>query len=325
MLLSVNKLRVSFHTRAGVVRAARDVSFQLDRGETLGIVGESGSGKSVTAYSIMGLLPQPPARIEGGEAIFDGTDLLAISPRQLNQLRGRRISMIFQDPMTCLNPFLRVEEQLMEPLLIHEKINRPDARKRALAMLADVGIPDPEHRMRMYPHEFSGGMRQRVMIAMALITKPDLVIADEPTTALDVTVQAQILELMKKMRAELGMAVILISHDLGVISGFCDRAMVMYAGQVMETAKTEDLFYKTRHPYTQALQKSIPALHAKGTELYTIRGAPPDLIHLPQGCPFIQRCDYAVNYCSLEDVNATEVSPAHRSACLRVQKENLSL
>jgi oligopeptide transport system ATP-binding protein len=325
MLLSVNHLSVSFHTRAGVVRAAREVNFQIDRGETLGIVGESGSGKSVTAYSIMGLLPQPPGRIEGGEAIFDGTDLLAISHRQLNQLRGRRISMIFQDPMTCLNPFLRVEEQLMEPLLIHEKIRRPDARKRALAMLADVGIPDPEQRMRMYPHEFSGGMRQRVMIAMALITKPDLVIADEPTTALDVTVQAQILELMKKMRAELGMAVILISHDLGVISGFCDRAMVMYAGQVMETAKTEELFYKTRHPYTQALQKSIPALHAKGTELYTIRGAPPDLLRLPPGCPFAQRCDYAVDYCSNEDVTALDVLPEHRSACLRVQKENLPL
>jgi oligopeptide transport system ATP-binding protein len=315
VLLNVNHLNVSFHTRAGVVRAARDVTFQIDRGETLGIVGESGSGKSVTAYSIMGLLPQPPARIEGGKAIFDGIDLLAISHRQLNQFRGRRISMIFQDPMTCLNPFLRVEEQLMEP----------DARKRALAMLAEVGIPDPEHRMRMYPHEFSGGMRQRVMIAMALITKPDLVIADEPTTALDVTVQAQILELMKKMRAELGMAVILISHDLGVISGFCDRAMVMYAGQVMETAKTEELFYKTRHPYTQALQKSIPALHAKGTELYTIRGAPPDLLHLPPGCPFAQRCDYAVDYCSSEDVTAADVSPEHRSACLRVQKENLPL
>jgi oligopeptide transport system ATP-binding protein len=325
VLLNVNHLSVSFHTRAGIVRAARDVTFQIDRGETLGIVGESGSGKSVTAYSIMGLLPQPPARIEGGEAIFDGIDLLAISHRQLNQLRGRRISMIFQDPMTCLNPFLRVEEQLMEPLLIHEKIRRVDARKRALAMLADVGIPDPEHRMRMYPHEFSGGMRQRVMIAMALITKPDLVIADEPTTALDVTVQAQILELMKKMRAELGMAIILISHDLGVISGFCDRAMVMYAGQIMEIAETEDLFYKTRHPYTQALQKSIPALHSKGTDLYTIRGAPPDLLHLPQGCPFAQRCDFAVDYCSSEDVTAVDVLPEHRSACLRVQKENLSL
>jgi oligopeptide transport system ATP-binding protein len=325
MLLSVNHLSTSFHTRAGIVRAVQDVSFRIERGETLGIVGESGSGKSVTAYSIMGLLPQPPGRIEGGEAIFDGVDLLAIPRRQLNQFRGRRISMVFQDPMTSLNPYLRIEEQLMEPLLIHEKIRRPAARKRALDMLAEVGIPDAAHRLRMYPHEFSGGMRQRVMIAMALITKPDLLIADEPTTALDVTVQAQILELMKKMRTELGMAVILISHDLGVVSGFCDRAMVMYAGRVMETAKTEELFYQTKHPYTQALQKSIPALHAKGAELYTIRGAPPDLLHLWAGCPFAPRCDYAVDECSKEEITAKEVAPGHGSACLRVQKENLPL
>jgi oligopeptide transport system ATP-binding protein len=325
MLLNVNHLSTFFHTRAGIVRAVQDVSFQIDRGETLGIVGESGSGKSVTAYSIMGLLPQPPGRIEGGHAIFDGVDLLAIPRRQLNDLRGRRISMVFQDPMTSLNPFLRIEEQLMEPLLIHEKIARPAARKRALEMLAEVGIPDAAHRLRMYPHEFSGGMRQRVMIAMALITKPDLLIADEPTTALDVTVQAQILELMKKMRSELGMAVILISHDLGVVSGFCDRAMVMYGGRVMETAKTGDLFYETKHPYTQALQKSIPALHAKGTELYTIRGTPPDLLRLWAGCPFAPRCDFAVDYCAKEEIDAKEVAPGHCSACLRVQKENLTL
>jgi oligopeptide transport system ATP-binding protein len=325
MLLSVNNLSASFHTRAGIVRAVRNVSFQLERGETLGIVGESGSGKSVTAYSIMGLLPQPPGRIESGQAIFDGIDLLAIPQKRLNQIRGRRVAMVFQDPMTCLNPFMRIEEQLMEPLLIHEKISRPAAHKRALEMLVEVGIADAAQRLRMYPHEFSGGMRQRIMIAMALITKPDLLIADEPTTALDVTVQAQILELMKKMRDELGMAVILISHDLGVVSGFCDRAMVMYAGQLMETAKTEDLFYQTKHPYTQALQKSIPALHAKGTELYTIRGAPPDLLHLPGGCPFAPRCDYAVDYCSREEIAAIDVLPSHRSACLRVQQENLPL
>ncbi len=325
MLLSVNHLSTSFYTRAGIVRAVQDVSFQIERGETLGIVGESGSGKSVTAYSIMGLLPKPPGRIEGGQAIFDGVDLLSISLRRLNDIRGRRISMVFQDPMTSLNPFLSVGEQLIEPLLIHEKITRPAARKRALDMLAEVGIPDAPQRLKMYPHEFSGGMRQRVMIAMALITKPDLLIADEPTTALDVTVQAQILELMKKMRSELGMAVILISHDLGVVSGFCDRAMVMYAGRVMEAAKTGDLFYQTRHPYTQALQKSIPALHAKGTELYTIRGTPPDLIHLAAGCPFAPRCDYAVDYCANEEIGSTEVAPGQSSACLRVQRENLPL
>jgi oligopeptide transport system ATP-binding protein len=325
MLLSVNRLSTSFYTRAGIVRAVQDVSFQIERGETLGIVGESGSGKSVTAYSIMGLLPKPPGRIEGGEAIFDGVDLLSIPRRQLNGLRGRRISMVFQDPMTSLNPFLSIGEQLMEPLLIHEKITRPAARRKALDMLGEVGIPDAAQRLKMYPHEFSGGMRQRVMIAMALITKPDLLIADEPTTALDVTVQAQILELMKKMRSELGMAVILISHDLGVVSGFCDRAMVMYAGRVMEAAKTAHLFYHTRHPYTQALQKSIPALHAKGTELYTIRGAPPDLIHLAAGCPFAPRCDYAVDACATEGIGAREVAPGQSSACLRVQRENLPL
>jgi oligopeptide transport system ATP-binding protein len=273
----------------------------------------------------MGLLPQPPGRIEGGQAIFDGVDLLSLKRRELNHLRGRRISMIFQDPMTSLNPFMRIGDQLIEPLLIHEKISRPAARKKALDMLAEVGISDAAQRLRMYPHEFSGGMRQRVMIAMALITKPDLLIADEPTTALDVTVQAQILELMKKMRAELGMAIILISHDLGVVSGFCDRAMVMYAGRVMEAAKTEKIFYETKHPYTQALQKSIPALHAKGTELYTIAGAPPDMLHPLPGCPFAPRCDRAVDYCSTEEITATEVAPAHRSACLRVQKEKLQL
>jgi oligopeptide transport system ATP-binding protein len=324
-LLAVNNLRTSFYTRAGVIRAVQDVSFEIERGGTLGIVGESGSGKSVTCYTIMGLLPQPPARIEGGSAVFDGVDLLRISRQQLNQVRGRRIAMVFQDPMTSLNPYLRVEDQIIEPLLIHEKISRANARRRALDMLDEVGIPDAAHRIRMYPHQFSGGMRQRVMIAMALITKPDLLIADEPTTALDVTVQAQILELMKKMRADLGMAVILISHDLGVVSGFCDDVIVMYAGRVMESARTEELFYQTRHPYTRALQKSIPALQAKGRELYTIPGAPPDPLHPLSGCPFAPRCDFVVDECAQTDAACSEVAPAHLSACLRVQKEKLQV
>ncbi len=247
-LLNVTNLKTYFHTRNGVVRAVDGVSFTVERGETLGIVGESGSGKSVTCYSMMGLIPQPPGRIEGGAAIFDGTDLLSCTKKQLNQIRGKRVSMIFQDPMTSLNPFLRVEDQLIEPLLIHENISKAEAKKRGLQMLEAVGIQDAANRIRMYPHEFSGGMRQRVMIAMALITKPDLLIADEPTTALDVTVQAQILELMKKMQKELGMAVIMISHDLGIVSGFCDRVMVMYAGREMESAKTAALFYQTSHP-----------------------------------------------------------------------------
>jgi oligopeptide transport system ATP-binding protein len=322
-LLTVNNLTTSFHTRNGVVRAVNGVSFQLEPGETLGIVGESGSGKSVTCYSLMGLLPTPPARVESGSALFDNIDLLSCSRAQLSATRGRRISMIFQDPMTSLNPYLSVGEQLMEPLFIHEKINRAAATQRAVAMLGEVGIADPVQRLKMYPHQFSGGMRQRVMIAMALITRPALLIADEPTTALDVTVQAQILDLIRKMQRELGMAVILISHDLGIVSGMCNRVMVMYAGQVMESAATEEIFYHPQHPYTRALQKSIPALQAKGGELFTIPGLPPDLNRLPTGCPFAPRCSLAVDYCKREPVKLQSVAANHATACLRVQKEKL--
>jgi oligopeptide/dipeptide ABC transporter ATP-binding protein len=276
-LLSVENLRTYFHTRSGVYRAVDDVSFTLERGETLGIVGESGSGKSVTCYSLMGLIPQPPGRIESGRALFEGVDLLHCTPAQARAIRGKRISMIFQDPMTSLNPYMRISEQIIEPLLIHEKISRPDALARALAMLEAVGITDAARRMRSYPHEFSGGMRQRVMIAMALITRPDILIADEPTTALDVTVQAQILALIKKMQRELGMAVIFVTHDLAVVSGLCDRVQVMYAGRIVETADTRTLFNSPQHPYTKALQRCIPSLQPKGRELYTIPGLPPDL------------------------------------------------
>ncbi len=276
-LLSVNDLRTYFHTRSGVYRAVDGVSFDLERGETLGIVGESGSGKSVTCYSLMGLVPQPPGRIESGEAIFDGVNLLRCTPTQARSIRGKRISMIFQDPMTSLNPYMRISEQLIEPLLIHEKISRREARDRAIQMLEAVGIADAERRMKSYPHEFSGGMRQRVMIAMALITRPDILIADEPTTALDVTVQAQILALIKKMQGELGMAVIFITHDLAVVSGLCDRVLVMYAGRIVEHADTRTLFRAPQHPYTKALQRCIPSLQEKGRELYSIPGLPPDL------------------------------------------------
>ncbi len=276
-LLEVTDLRVSFHTRTGVYRAVNGVSFHLDKGEILGVVGESGSGKSVSCLSLLGLIPQPPGRIEGGQAVFEGVDLLRCTRGQLREIRGRRIAMIFQDPMTSLNPYLRISEQLMEPLFIHEKISKADAFARALAMLEAVGINDAAKRIHSYPHEFSGGMRQRVMIAMALITKPDILIADEPTTALDVTVQAQILQLIKKLQRESGMAVLFITHDLAVVSGLCDRVQVMYAGQIVETADTRTLFRNPQHPYTKALQRCIPALQPKGRELYAIPGMPPDL------------------------------------------------
>ncbi|AOS45388.1 Glutathione import ATP-binding protein GsiA [Lacunisphaera limnophila] len=276
-LLEVSHLSVSFHTRSGVYRAVNDVSFTLEPGESLGIVGESGSGKSVTCSSLLGLIPQPPGRIEGGTAVFDGVDLLRCPAAQLRTIRGRRIAMIFQDPMTSLNPYLRISEQLIEPLLIHEKISRPAALARALSMLEAVGIQHAADRLHAYPHEFSGGMRQRVMIAMALITKPDLLIADEPTTALDVTVQAQILELLKHLQRELGMAVIFVTHDLAVVSGLCDRVQVMYAGRIVETAPTRTLFAHPQHPYTKALQRCIPSLQPKGRALYAIPGMPPDL------------------------------------------------
>jgi oligopeptide transport system ATP-binding protein len=318
-LLSVKDLRTCFHTRNGIYRAVDGVSFDLARGETLGIVGESGSGKSVTCYSLMGLIPQPPGRIESGTAVFDGVDLLRATPAQTRAIRGKRIAMIFQDPMTSLNPYLRISEQLIEPLLIHEKISRTEAMARGLAMLEAVGINDAAKRIRYYPHEFSGGMRQRVMIAMALITRPEILIADEPTTALDVTVQAQILELIKKMQQELGMAVIFITHDLGVVSGLCDRVQVMYAGRIVETADTRELFRSPRHPYTRALQQSIPSLQAKGTELFTIPGMPPDLSKPLPGCSFAARCPQAADRCRHETPNLTAWKPGHEQACLRVQ------
>jgi oligopeptide transport system ATP-binding protein len=318
-LLSVTDLRTYFHTRSGVYRAVDGVSFAVERGETLGIVGESGSGKSVSCYSLLGLVPQPPGRIESGSAMFDGTDLLHCPAENLRSIRGKRIAMIFQDPMTSLNPYLRISEQLIEPLLIHEDVGKREAFARGVAALEAVGINDASRRIHLYPHEFSGGMRQRVMIAMALITRPELLIADEPTTALDVTVQAQILELIKKLQHETGMAVIFITHDLGVVSGLCDRVQVMYAGRIVETADVRTIFYSPRHPYTRALQRSIPALQPKGRELYTIRGLPPDLSKPLAGCPFAPRCEFAAEKCVTTPVTLAEVAPGHAHACLRAQ------
>jgi oligopeptide transport system ATP-binding protein len=324
-LLQVENLRTYFHTRNGVVRAVDGVSFHIEKGETLGIVGESGSGKSVTCYSLLGLIPQPPGKIESGRALFAGLDLLACSAKEIQKIRGKRISVVFQDPMTSLNPYLRIEDQLIEPLLIHEKIERGRAVEIGIKALKEVGIQDAASRIKSYPHELSGGMRQRVMIAMALITKPDLLIADEPTTALDVTVQAQILELMKKMQNELGMAVILISHDLGVVSGFCDRVQVMYAGRIVESSVTDDLFYHPLHPYTKALQKARPSLQAKGAELYTIPGLPPDLSNPIAGCAFAPRCEHAQDECRTNEIKLTEFEPKHDTSCLRVQRQKLQL
>ena len=324
-LLEVDDLRTSFHTRNGVVRAVDGVSFCIDRGETLGIVGESGSGKSVTCLSLLGLVPQPPGRVEGTGAVLEGIDLLRCPREVLRGIRGRRIAMIFQDPMTSLNPYMTIEEQLMEPLLIHEKIGRAAAARKALQALQEVGVPEAEQRIRSYPHQFSGGMRQRVMIAMALIGKPDLLIADEPTTALDVTVQAQILDLIAQQQRQRGVAVIFISHDLSVVAGFCDRVMVMYAGRVVETADTRAVFREPKHPYTRALQRSRPAMQAKGAELYVIPGLPPDLSRPVPGCAFAPRCEFAVADCGRTEMRLQDVGAGQASACLRVQRGELTL
>ncbi len=324
-LLRVENLRTYFHTRAGIVRAVDDVSFSINAGETLGIVGESGSGKSVACLSLLRLIPSPPGRIESGRADFGELDLLHCEDQQLQAIRGNRISMIFQDPMSSLNPYMRIGDQVIEPLIIHEKISHNEARQRGVAALREVGIQDPERAMRSFPHEFSGGMRQRVMIAAALITKPALLIADEPTTALDVTVQAQILELIRKMQHDLGTAVIFITHDIGIVSGFCDRVLVMYAGRIVESASIAQIFYEPKHPYNQALQKAIPALHEKGEQLYTIPGSPPDLSKPIPGCPFAPRCEFAQEKCVTSTIALKEVAPDHFSACLRIQLKEIDL
>lgn len=312
-MLSVRNLSASFHTRSGTVRAVRNVSFDVAPGETLGIVGESGSGKSVTCYSMMGLIPTPPGRIESGSALLDGTDLLHCPEKELRSIRGKRISMIFQDPMTSLNPYLTIGDQVAEPLIIHEGASRKEARARALEQLALVGIPDAEQRMNAYPHQFSGGMRQRVMIAMALITRPEILIADEPTTALDVTVQKQVLDLIRKLQRDMGTSVILITHDLGVVRQYADRINVMYAGRIVESAPARELLEHPWHAYTRALMKSIPGLHARGVPLYTIPGLPPNMMQEPSGCSFRPRNTLGNPELCLTDrePELAELSPGH--------------
>ncbi len=288
-LLDVRNLTTRFHTRTGVVHAAEGVSFSLEAGQTIGIVGESGSGKSVTCYSLLGLISQPPGKIHSGEALFDGIDLLKSSERELRGIRGKRISMIFQDPMTSLNPYLKISKQLTEPLEIHGGMKGAEALKHAIESLEEVGIPDASKRIHSYPHEFSGGMRQRVMIAMALITRPEILIADEPSTALDVTVQKQVLDLLRERQKALGLSIILITHDLAVVSESCEVVNVMYAGRIVEQAHTSELFTNPLHAYTRALLKSIPATHQRGESLYTIPGIPPDLSQKPDHCSFSPR------------------------------------
>ena len=295
-LLEVRDLRTHFFTRDGVVRAVDGVSLSVERGRTLGLVGESGCGKSVTALSIMGLIPQPPARIVGGEVVFDGRDLTTVSERELEDVRGKRIAMIFQDPMTSLNPTLTIGTQLLETIRRHLRLPKREARRRAVELLDEVGLPNPEARLDDYPHRLSGGMRQRVMIAMAVSCEPDLLIADEPTTALDVTVQAQVLDLLDELRTEHDMAMIVITHDMGVIAEVADEVVVMYAGQVVEQAPATELFARPEHPYTEALLGALPQLEdetARAGRLTAIAGRPPDLLDPPEGCRFAARCPYA--------------------------------
>jgi oligopeptide transport system ATP-binding protein len=312
-LLDVKSLTTRFHTRNGVVHAVEDVSFSVEPGQTHGIVGESGSGKSVSCYSLLGLIPKPPGRIHSGSALFDGIDLLAASERELQKIRGKRISMIFQDPMTSLNPYMRIRDQLTEPLEIHEGIRGKEAESLAIEALAEVGIPDPESRIGSFPHEFSGGMRQRVMIAMALITRPELLICDEPTTALDVTVQKQVLDLIRDRQQRLGTAVVFITHDLEVVSQVCDHVSVMYAGRIVERASKTELFRNPLHAYTRSLLQSIPARHEKGEELYTIPGLPPDMTNPPVGCAFRPRNTIGNASACLTDRSPelTEIEPEH--------------
>ena len=314
-LLEVKDLRTYFETEEGVIKAVDGVSFEVRPGETLGIVGESGSGKSVANLSLMRLIAEPPGKIVSGSITFRGRDILKLSPREVRAIRGKQIAMIFQDPMTSLNPFMRISKQLMEVTRLHLGHSKGEAREHAIRMLDLVGIPDAEARIESYPHEFSGGMRQRVMIAMALSCQPELLIADEPTTALDVTIQAQILELIKRLKGETGASVILVTHDLGVVAGMTDHIIVMYAGKVFERAPTSELFEQPGNPYTRGLLRSVPDPAAEQGKLYQIPGQPPDLARLPGGCPFAPRCERAEEICRREFPPFVQLTSEHSSLC----------
>jgi oligopeptide transport system ATP-binding protein len=315
-ILEVKDLHVSFKTYKGEVKAVRGVDFHLNKGETIAIVGESGCGKSVTSQTIMRLIPNPPGVIKQGEIIFEGTDLTKASEKQMEKIRGSEISMIFQDPMTSLNPTLTIGTQIMEGLIKHQKLDKKTAREKAIEMLRLVGIPSPESRLDQYPHQFSGGMRQRAMIAIALACQPKVLIADEPTTALDVTIQAQIIDLMKALQEKTGTSIILITHDLGVVADIADRVVVMYAGKVVESGKLEEIFYQPKHPYTWGLLGSMPRLDlTRDQELLPIMGTPPNLLDPPKGCPFAARCQHAMSICTQEMPELDEVSSTHQVAC----------
>jgi oligopeptide/dipeptide ABC transporter ATP-binding protein len=320
-LLEVRDLRTHFAGDEGEFRAVDGVSFSLERGRTLGIVGESGCGKSVTSLSIMGLVPQPPGRIAGGEVIFEGVDLLKLDNVQMSELRGDKLSMIFQEPMTSLNPAFTIGDQIVEGIMRHRNVTQAAARERAIDMLRRVRIPSPERRIDDYPHKLSGGMRQRAMIAMALACDPRLLIADEPTTALDVTIQAQILELMRALRDEFGTAIMLITHDLGVIAELAHDVVVMYAGRIVEQVDVATLFAEPQHPYTVGLLGSIPKLHEQQTRLAAIEGIVPNPTAMPAGCRFNPRCPFAVDKCRAEEPPLMEVTPGHLAACWRAPLE----
>jgi len=315
-LLEVKDLKTHFFTQGGVVKAVNGVSYDVQEGETLGLVGESGCGKSVSALSIMRLIPNPPGRIVGGEVLFEGKDLLKLPDRDMRRVRGKQISIVFQEPMTSLNPVLSIERQLTEALELHFGMNKKAARVEAVRRLEQVGIPDPDQRIKQFPHQFSGGMRQRVMIAMALSCDPKLIIADEPTTALDVTIQAQILELMKNISKEHGVSLIIITHNLGVVARYADRVNIMYAGKIIERGTAKEIYGNPRHPYTLGLLNSVPRLDLPRKEkLDPIEGQPPDLANLPSGCAFRARCRYAIDKCAEETPPLVSVDDGHLSAC----------